>query len=71
MKSDRLIDLLEKASKALEDGSDPFHISFLQENEVTLDEVYDLSLAMSSAIDLMLIPLRGAKVRREIKRNLK
>ena len=71
MKSDRLIELLEKASAALEDGRDPFHISFLQENEVTLNEVYDLSMAMSAAVDLFLIPLQKVKLRSEISKNLK
>ena len=70
MKSDRLIELLEKAAKALEDGSDPFHTSFLSENQVTLDECYDLSLAISSAIDLMLIPLRRTQVTRDLKKAL-
>lgn len=71
MKSDRLIELLEKAAKALEDGSDPFHTSFLTENSVTLDECYDLSMAMSAAIDLFLIPLRRTKVTTELKKALK
>jgi hypothetical protein len=65
MKSDRLIELLEKASKALEDGQDPFHVSFLQDNNVTLNEVYDLSMAMSAAIDLFLIPIRRTKLMEE------
>lgn len=71
MKSDRLIELLEKASKALEDGQDPFHISFLQDNNVTSSEVYDMTMAMSAAIDLFLIPIRRAKLSTEIKKSLK
>ena len=71
MKSERLIDLLEKASKAFEDGQDPFSQHWLSENEVTLNECYDLSLAISAAIDLFLIPMQKVKLRSEIRRNLK
>jgi hypothetical protein len=35
--------LLTAAADALSDGRDPFDHHFLVENEVTLDEVYDLS----------------------------
>ncbi len=39
----RSFDLLYRAANALEDGIDPFESSWLSENEVTLDEAYDLS----------------------------
>ncbi len=71
MKSDRLIELLQKASEAFEAGADPFHTEWLAKNEVTLNECYDLSMAISAAIDLMLIPMQKVKLRSEISKNLK
>lgn len=70
MKTQRLLDLLEKASKALEDGQDPFHTSFLVENNVTLNEVFDMSMAMSAAIDLFLIPMRRVEANVALKKSL-
>jgi len=50
----RRTDLLKLAVDALEDGSDPFHESFLIENAVTLNEVYDLSDDLAAGGRLML-----------------
>lgn len=46
-KAKRNRDLLLKAAKALGEGCDPFSHGWLSENEVTLDECYDLSEAIS------------------------
>jgi hypothetical protein len=43
----RYTDLLKTAADALSDGHDPFAHDFLIDNEVTLDEVYDLSDLMA------------------------
>lgn len=48
----RSADLLKAAVEALEDGRDPLTNSFLTDNEVTLDECYDLAdnLALGARI---------------------
>lgn len=48
----RMADLLDKAADALENGEDPLALHFLSENEVTLDECFDLAdkLAMGARI---------------------
>jgi hypothetical protein len=51
----RIFKLLGEASKAFADGRDPFSTEWLSEHDVTLDECQDLSVAISSAIDLLLI----------------
>jgi hypothetical protein len=60
MKS-RTIELLREASKAFEDMRDPFSTEWLCEHDVTADECYDLSMAISSAIDLLLIGMPEGK----------
>lgn len=49
-------DLLEAAAEAMDRAEDPFHVSFLSEHKVTLDEAYDLSetLALAARIFLAL-----------------
>ena len=47
---ERLHALLKKASEAMKVGEDPFHTSFLSENEVTLHEAYDLSETMAMIV---------------------
>jgi hypothetical protein len=46
------IDLLRKAAAALNDGRDPLTTPFLSDNDVTLDECYDLAehLALGARI---------------------
>lgn len=39
----RSTDLLRKAAKALDDGQDPLMNPFLSENDVPLDECFDLA----------------------------
>lgn len=42
----------------MENGEDPFHVSFLSANAVTLDEVYDLSDTLAQAAKLYLVLLK-------------
>lgn len=48
----RSSELLKAAAEALENGNDPFHGSFLDGNQVTLDECFDMadSLAMGALL---------------------
>lgn len=50
----RRTDLIRLAADAMDKGEDPFHISFLTEHGVTLDEAYDLSDALAEAARLYL-----------------
>lgn len=50
----RATDLIRLAAEAMDKGEDPFHISFLSEYEVTLDEAYDLSDDLAEAARLYL-----------------
>lgn len=47
MSETRMRGLMEKAAAAMEDGRSPFEDAFLDENGVTLGEVYGLSNTMS------------------------
>ena len=53
----RFRELLRAASNAFDNCEDPFCHSWLTEHEVTADECYSLSKAISAGIDLLLIPL--------------
>jgi len=48
----RSSELLKAAADALEEGSDPFHESFLGKHDVTADECFDLadSIAMGARL---------------------
>lgn len=48
-------ELLALAADAMDKGEDPFHISFLSEHEVTLDEVYDMSETIAQAMRIWLL----------------
>ena len=53
--SARLAELLERASTAFAEMRDPFSGDWLVENDVTLDECHDLSMAVSVAIDMFMV----------------
>ena len=60
--SDRMKHLLQEASRAYEEDRDPFSHEWLVEHQVTGDECYDLSKAISVAIDMLLLMLdRGRR----------
>lgn len=50
----RATDLIALAAASMERGEDPFHISFLSVNDVTLDEVYEMSDALALAARILL-----------------
>ncbi len=47
--------LLELAAEAMEDGRDPFDLSFLSANEVTADECYTMGEQIALAVRMMLV----------------
>ena len=51
-KKARLRSLVKAAADALDDGKDPFERWFLVENEVTLDEAYELAETMAMTLRL-------------------
>lgn len=62
---DRLTYLLQEASKAFENKQSPFSHTWLTEHNVTADECYSLSMAISAAIDLFCIPLGKTEAKKE------
>ena len=44
----RATDLLRKAADALDDGRDPLTLPFLSDNDVTLDECYEMAENLAS-----------------------
>jgi hypothetical protein len=51
--TERLVELLKEAGRALEEGTDPFASYWLSEHNVTLHEVYQLSAALSMGAFMM------------------
>ena len=54
----RLEFLLTEASEAFEDMRNPFDTAWLVEHNVTADECFELSSAVSAAIDLFVVTMQ-------------
>lgn len=54
MADQRVVELMNAAADALDDGRDPFQEAFLTNHNVTLDEVYILSEALALGARLYL-----------------
>lgn len=51
----RMTNLVGLAADAMDKGEDPFHVSFLSEHRVTLDEAYDMSETLATAARIWLL----------------
>lgn len=55
--TERMETLLREAARAYEEMRNPFDSEFLIEHQVTSDECSDLALAISVAIDILLVKM--------------
>ena len=58
----RMTDLLRGASEALKDGRDPLAQPFLSDNDVTLEECYDLAELLAAGAGLVAWVMDNPKI---------